>query len=547
MGTVYLVGAGPGDPGLLTRRAARLLRRADIVVHDALLHPRLLDLAPPSAERVDVGKRRGHGSVSQERINEILIEAASRAAVVVRLKGGDPFVFGRGGEEALALARAGVRFEIVPGVTAAVAVAAYAGVPLTHRGLASAATLMTGHDALRFTDPDDLRDGNHTLAIYMGMKELGTIAQRLIASGRAPDTPTAVIEWGTYARQRTVVSPLAAVADAVSDAGLGSPALVVVGDVVRLREHLDWFEARPLFGRRVLVPRSRPQPSRLAARLRVLGAEVIEFPAAVSLPARDPGPLREAAARLSEYDGLLFTSAIAVRRFWKELVEAGLDARALRGPRIVACGTATTTALHRFGIHPDVALSTYDAERVVAAFEARVGGALPGTILFPSESGVISGIADRLRAHGHRVDAVEAFRVHFETDGASGVRERLDSGDVDYVAFASSGTVEVFSDVLGASAGAAAVAAIGPDTADTARRRGFSVEVVPEEHTLDGLAQALLRHAAALDNRRVFEAGGSGLSPFPGQSVDAGFVDAVSSDADEVDRRSAIATVGDTP
>lgn len=492
MGTVFLVGAGPGDPGLVTRRAARLLRRADIVVYDALVDPRLLELAPPSAERIFVGKRRGERCRPQAEINAILVEAAARASVVVRLKGGDPFVFGRGGEEALALAEAGVRFEVVPGVTAGIAAAAYAGIPLTHREVASAATLVTGHDAASFANGWSRGDGSHTLAIYMGMKELASLAARLIAHGRPPDTPAAVIEWGTYARQRTITAPLAEIADAAARAGLGSPAMVIVGDVVRLRERLDWFEARPLFGRRIVVPRSRPQPSRLASRLRRLGAEVIEFPAAVALPAGDPAPLRRALASLPDHDWLLITSSAAALRFREALEDGGLDIRALHGVRVASCGTATTATLRRLGVRPDAALATYDPGEVVRAIEAADGGRA-ARVLFPCEGGARSAIADRLEARGHRVEVVEACRVHLEMEGADELAARLEEGAVDAVAFSSSGTVAAFVEACGASAGRALVFAIGPDTATTAARHGLRVDHIAGEASLEGLVHAILR------------------------------------------------------
>lgn len=494
MGVVYLVGAGPGDPGLLTRRAARLLRRADVVVYDALIHPRLLDLAPPSAERVDVGKRGGGRGTAQAEIHRILIDAAARAAVVVRLKGGDPFIFGRGGEEALALAEAGIRFEIVPGVTSGIAAAAYAGIPLTHRGTASAVTFTTGHDdgaAAVATVGTSVGDNANTLVIYMGVRRLAGVVERLIAAGRPPDSPAAIIEWGTYPRQRTITAPLSDLPDRAQAADIQPPALVVVGDVVRLRERLNWFEGRPLFGLRVLVPRTRPQRSRLATKLSMLGAEVIEYPRVESLPARDPGPLRAAIAGIERYGWLLFTSSTAVVRFWDEWRYAGRDARDLAGIRVICCGTATAAAMERRGVHADVRLPTYDAASVTAAV-SRTPDFRSRLVLFPSESGAISPIAERLAKAGFPVESVEAVHNVADASDAAVVRDRLIRGEIDAVAFASSGTVHAFVDALGADAGQAIVAAIGPATAQTASSFGLPVHIQPDDSTMDGLVAAIV-------------------------------------------------------
>ncbi|HET8656555.1 MAG TPA: uroporphyrinogen-III C-methyltransferase, partial [Longimicrobiaceae bacterium] len=361
MGRVYLVGAGPGDPGLLTLRAARLLRRAEIVVHDALISREILDLVPAAAERIDVGKRAGGKHTPQRLINRVLVEAAARARVVVRLKGGDPFVFGRGGEEALALREAGVRFEIVPGVTAAVGVAAYAGIPLTHRDVSSAVTLVTGHECAaggERVDWDRLGRSSETLVVYMGVNSLPVTSARLIAAGRSPETPAAIIQSGTCPGQRTVTAPLSRIAAAADEAGIAAPALVVIGPVAALRDRLAWFERRPLFGLRVLVPRSRTQRSRLARNLAALGADVLEAPRMSIEPGASPA-LGAAVRELDRFAWVALTSPTAVERFWGELLEAGLDARALAGVRFACFGTTTGAALLKHGIRPDFARPTF--------------------------------------------------------------------------------------------------------------------------------------------------------------------------------------------
>jgi uroporphyrinogen III methyltransferase / synthase len=502
MGRVYLVGAGPGDPGLVTVRAARLLRRADVVVHDALVSAEVLALASPAAELIDVGKRCGGRHTPQECIHETLIEAAGRARIVVRLKGGDPFVFGRGGEEALALREAGIRFEIVPGVTAALGAAAYAGIPLTHRGVSSAVSLVTGHGCSPTGEVDAdwerMARSQETLAVYMGVGRLREAADRLIRLGRSPLTPAAVIEKGTYAEQRVVEAPLFQIADAAEREAIGSPALVVIGEVVALRARIDWFACRPLHGLRVLVPRSRSQPSRLARTLRARGAEVVEYPKLQLLPPARPEALRDAADNVWRYDWVLFTSPTAVERFWAEVVGRGRDVRHLAAVRFACFGAATITALARRGIRAEVAEPTFVAAAAVDALAA-VAPLDGARVLFPRDAGGVSHLATRLASAGARVDEVEAYREALVREGAQSVRRDLDSGEIDAVTFASSLTVQRFVEALGADVGRAAVAAIGPDTVATARAAGLCVDVVPDDATLEGLVKALryLRAARA--------------------------------------------------
>lgn len=505
MGVVYLVGAGPGDPGLLTRRAAGLLRRADVVVYDALANPRLLELAPPGADRIHVGKRGGGPRTPQDEIHRILVDAARRTRVVVRLKGGDPFIFGRGAEEALALRAAGVRFEVVPGVTAAAGIAAYAGIPLTHRGAAAAVTLLTGCEesgpAQSRIDWERLAATRGTLVLYMGMRRLRETADRLIAAGRPPDTPAAVVQWGTYAFQRTVTAPLRAIADCVEEAGLGAPGLIIVGDVVDLHERLGWFERRPLFGLRVLVPRSRAQPSRLVRALAELGADVTEFPRLRVSPPEAPEPLRHALRSIGSCRWVVFTSAPAVSRFWREWRAGGRDARGLAGVRFACVGTATADALRRRGIQADVALGTFEPHVVASALLSRADVA-GERVLFPAAAGARSGIAARLAGAGFRVHRVDAFRTTAEMEGAADFRRRLDEGGIDLVVFSSSGTVRAFIDALGAEAGKAAVAAMGPETVRMALSHGLRVHIAPVRRSIEGMVEGVRAFAADAKARR---------------------------------------------
>jgi uroporphyrinogen III methyltransferase / synthase len=494
-GTVYLVGAGPGDPGLLTLRAARLLRSADVVVHDALVGERILDLIRPDARRIDVGKRCGGRRTPQERINQTLIEAAGSARVVVRLKGGDPFVFGRGGEEALALRSAGVRFEVVPGVTAAVGVSAYAGIPLTHRDFASSVTFVTGHEETgrrgRRVDWNALARLGGTLVIYMGMSGLRTVSRRLIEAGRSPDTPAAVIEWGTYARQRTVEAPLAGIAARAESAGVGAPALVVVGEVAALRREISWFDGLPLRGRRVVVVRSRAQPSRITRALRRLGADVAEFPKlrAEAIPAS--AETNRAFDSLAGYGWVLFSSPSGVAHFWRQAGSRGLDSRALGGIRVASLGLATSRALARRGITPDVATRTYVPAEVVRALNGIAPLAGAG-LLFARDAAPSSPIADELRRAGARVDEIALFEFIpapvLETAGGSTIHQ-------DVVVLPSSSTARWLAGTAELSPGTRVVA-IGPDTAQTALALGLPVHAVAGSQTVPGTVRAVIESLA---------------------------------------------------
>ena len=478
--TVYLVGAGPGDPGLLTRRGAELLARADVVVHDRLSEITLLDLAPAGAELVDVGKSPG-SPVAQEEINRLLVERGLQGLEVVRLKGGDPFVFGRGGEEAMALAGAGVPFEVVPGISAAVAVPAYAGIPVTHRGLSTSFTVVTGHS--RHAVDNDvnwsaLAQAADTIVVLMGVAHRAEIAAHLQAGGLAPDTPVAAVRWGTRPGQRTVRTTLADLAGV----DLEPPVTLVIGKVAGL--DLRWFESRPLFGRAVVVTRARAQASTLADRLRALGAETVELPTIeIVAPADGGAALRSAAARLHTFDWVVCSSVNAVERLFAEL----RDARAFRAARVAAVGPGTAGALAAHGVVADLQPQTAVAEALVEAFPPPSGAG--GRVLLPQAAGARAVLADGLRALGWEVDVVVAYR----TVSARPSGEALAAAaKADAIAFTSSSTVTSWLAVAGHDAMPPVVACIGPVTAATAAGHGVPVTVVASVHTVDGLVAALV-------------------------------------------------------
>ncbi len=496
-GLVSLIGAGPGDPGLLTQRGAEALAAADVVVYDYLANPALLALAPPGAERIYVGKMAGCHKLSQDEINALLVERGRAGQRVARLKGGDPFVFGRGGEEALALVEAGVPFEVVPGVTSAVAAPAYAGIPVTHRGLASSFAVVTGHeDPTKEESALDwarLATATDTLVFLMGVGNLPHIVEQLLAHGRPADTPAALVRWGTMPGQQAVGGTLADIVDRVEAAGLKPPAVTVVGPVAGLRDRLRWFEDRPLFGQRVLVTRTRQQASALSARLRALGAEAVELPTIRIAPPEDWAPLDAAIAELPGYDWIIFTSVNGVGYFWERLEAAGLDARTLHGVRLAAIGPATAAELAAHGLRADHVPDEYVAEAVAAGL-GDVGGQ---RVLLPRADIARPALARLLREGSADVVEIAAYRT---------LRPEADPGElgdllarVTVATFTSSSTARNLAamardaglDLPRALAGAT-VACIGPITANTARELGLAVDVVADEYTIDGLVEAIL-------------------------------------------------------
>jgi uroporphyrinogen III methyltransferase/synthase len=487
-GVVHLVGAGPGDPGLLTARALELIASADVILYDRLIPVTALDGARADAELVYVGKEGRGPQMPQGEIDRLLVEHASAGKRVVRLKGGDPFVFGRGGEEALVLRAAGIPFEIVPGVTSGIAAPAYAGIPVTHRERASAVALITGHE-----DPDKpesaidwpaLAAFPGTLVFYMGVKQLPRIAEQLIAGGRAADQPAAVIERGTLPGQRTVVATLATIAERAAAEEIRPPSITLVGDVAGLREEgVRWFETRPLYGRTVAVTRAREQASGLAARLRALGAEVVETPVIKIVPLDPPAP------DPSRYDLVCLTSPNGVRLLFERLATAGLDARALHGARVAAIGPATARALRAHGVLADVLPQRAVAESLVEAL-----GDVPVRRALVARARVARDVLpDALRARGAEVDVLELYETVAQPLSA----EQLATvRAADYVTFTSASTV---ANLLTASGGTldtpARLASIGPVTSEALRGKGFEPSLEADPHDIDGLLAALVADA----------------------------------------------------
>ena len=504
-GVVYLVGAGPGDPGLLTLRGGELLVTADAIVYDALANPALLALAhvqerATPVELHDVGKRGGSAeSASQDDINALLVRLAREGKRVVRLKGGDPLVFGRGSEEAQALARADIRFEIVPGVTAGIAAPAYAGIPVTHRGVSTSVTFVTGHeDPLKETTTVDwsaLARAGGTIVLYMGVKTLPRIASALAAGGMPLDTPAAAVQWGTHPHQRTVVGTLATIHSEIERARLGAPVITIIGSVVSLRSEIAWFDARPLFGKRIVVTRARSQAASLSERLAAAGASVLEMPA-TRIEQLDAAPVREAIDRLSAYGWVIFTSQNAVELFWNVLRDASRDARALAAVKIAAVGPATGAALLDHGLAVDVSPSRFVAEGLLDCLRDRAD-VRDARVLYVAAEGARETLQEGLEDLGAVVDRLNLYRSSPDGEGASALREQLLSGQVDLVTFTSASAVNAFASAVGSDAARLAPAAvIGPVTGTAAKEQGISIVLEASESTIPGLADAVVAYFA---------------------------------------------------
>lgn len=497
-GKVYLVGAGPGDPELLTLKGRRLLAEAEVVVYDFLANPVLLRHIPETAEKIYVGKKGGDHTLSQEGINRLIVAKAREGKKVVRLKGGDPFIFGRGGEEAEELVQAGIPFEIVPGVTSAIAAPAYAGIPLTHRRFNSSVALITGHEDEQKGRSelhwDCLATGIETLVFLMGYKNLPRIVEKLIQNGRPAATPAALIRWGTTPRQKTVTGTLADILSKAEASGLGPPAVFIVGPVVALREQLSWFEQRPLFGRSVVVTRTREQASELVDQLSRLGAECLEFPTIRLAPPADWSDLDQSLAEIETFHWLIFTSPNGVRFFFQRLETGGRDIRCLRDIRLAAIGPATASALGSWKLRPDLIPEQFQAEFVLEALASQY---LAGKrVLLPRAAVARDVLPEGLARLGAEVRVVSVYRTLPEDSGTAGLLDRLREGAIDALTFTSSSTVLNFLDLFDRQEllpllEPIAVACIGPVTAQTAREQGLTVRIIPDRFTIPDLAEAL--------------------------------------------------------
>jgi uroporphyrinogen III methyltransferase/synthase len=495
LGIVFLVGAGPGDPGLITTRALELIVAADVVVHDRLIPRDVLAAARPDAELLYVGKEPGAASVPQEGIEELLIDRARRGKLVVRLKGGDPFVFGRGGEEAEALAEAGIPFEIVPGVTAGVAAPAYAGIPVTHRDDASAVAFVTGHEdpdkEETSLDYDALAKFPGTLVFYMGVRALPRIAAALIEAGRDAAEPAAIVERGTLPGQRAVTASLEGIAKAAEEAGIEAPAVTIIGPVAARRDRIAWLENRPLHGKKVVVTRARTQASELARRLDALGAEPIELPA-IRIESRiDSDEVSRAVSALHTYALVCLTSPNGARLLFEAMAEQGRDARALANATVAAIGAGTEAALAANGVLADIVPERFVAEDLVAALDRLDLAGKPVLIARAAEAREL--LPDALRKRGAEVDVVTLY----ETVAEEPDPEALEAArDADFITFTSSSTVRNFVEASpnGIPPGARVVS-IGPVTSEAAREAGLTVDIEADRHDIDGLVDAVLQAA----------------------------------------------------
>ena len=497
-GKAYIIGAGPGDPGLVTLRAVEALKLADVVVYDNLVNEELLAYAPPAARRIYAGKRGGDHTLTQDKINELLVQETLDGRTVARLKGGDPFIFGRGGEEAEELATRGIPFEVIPGVTSAIAVPAYAGIPLTHRGFTSTVAFVTGHE-----DPTKEKSdidwqalaGIGTLVFLMGVKNLDQITGALISKGKPPETPAALIRQGTTPDQKVLSGTLATVADLAVKNRFKPPAILVVGKVVELRETLAWFDTKPLFGLGVVVTRPERQADDLAKLLAKQGARPIAFPTIAIEPPSDWSGLDAALAELESYHWIIFTSANGVHFFFERLRQKGKDVRDLKGVNICCIGPATARQLEARGIRADLVPKEFIAEGILKSFaEIDLEGK---KILIPRAAKARELLPEGLKKMGAEVVTATTYRTVSSGRKREELNARLAEGDVDVITFTSSSTVTNFVDIMGkdfALPPSVRVACIGPVTAGTAVKAGFKIDILEHEYTMEGLVRALVDH-----------------------------------------------------
>ena len=501
---VYLVGAGPGDPKLVTLKGVECLKRADIVIYDLLINDVLLEHCPPHADKIYGGKRPGEQRKRQGEINTLMIEGARAGKTVVRLKGGDPFIFGRGGEEALALLEAGIDFEIVPGITSAIAAPAYAGIPLTHRDYASSVAFVTGHSASFAPDSpigwEQLATAVDTLVVYMGVGHLREIAEKLTKHGRSPETPVTLVHWGTTPQQKTLEGTLADISEMAKAANFRNPAVIVVGAVNRLREQLRWYDSKPLFGKRVVVTRARAQASGFAELLESCGAHTVQFPTIEIQPILDNPALDKAIACLGDYDWVIFTSVNAVEIFYSRMRGSGADARSFGKAQICAVGPKTVEALDAIGLCADFVPTQSRGLAIVTEMENLKGS----RVLLPCAKIAPNDLPTALHKKGADVHSVPIYdTVKTAGNGRVELEKRIINGEIDMVTFTSSSTVTNFvgmfdSNPMDMLLNKVRIAVIGPSTAETVKQFGLGVDVMPDEASVEALAQEIVRF---YDNR----------------------------------------------
>ncbi|MEE8046836.1 MAG: uroporphyrinogen-III C-methyltransferase [Dehalococcoidia bacterium] len=500
-GKVSLVGAGPGDPGLITVKGLESLRTADAVVYDRLASPRLLAEARLDAELYDAGKGRDDHRMTQTEINELLVELGLRGLNVCRLKGGDPFVFGRGGEEALDLAAAGVPWEVVPGISSTIAAPAYAGIPVTQRGMSTSLTIVTGSEDPNKPDStinwDALAGLSGTLVFVMGWKGMNDIVAALTSRGVSNERPAALVQWGTTAKQRVATGPISEIVARGVEAGIGAPVALVIGEVAGLREAMTWFDNRPLFGKRVLVTRARSQASKLVKKLEELGAEVLEYPTIEIVPVRDPAPLDSALRDIAKYDWMMFTSSNAVRGIAARMKAIGIDSRALAHLKFGVNGPSTARALAEIGITPDAMPDQYLASAMVELLKEQQ--IRPTNVLFPRSEIGRETLSNGLKELGSNVDEVVAYSTESPNDTGELARAAYEEG-IDFTTFTSSSTVRNLVDLLGGSPdliNTSKTVIIGPITAETAKELGVNIDIESEEQSVAGIVKALTAHVSA--------------------------------------------------
>ena len=494
-GKVILIGAGPGDVGLLTLQGKHWLQKAEVILYDHLVNEDLLRFTQKEIEIIYVGKKEGVASLDQEKINALLIEKAQAGKIVVRLKGGDPFIFGRGGEEIQAVGKLKIPFLVVPGVTSVTGVAAYAGIPLTHRHLSSTLSIITGSNEKKqgdiHIDWEKIASRSGTLVFLMGARKLPLIVEKLMKFGKSPDTPIAVIQWGTTARQKTWKGTLATIVDIASKEKISPPALTIIGEVVNLKPEIEWYEHLPLFGKTVVVTRKGDQAESMIERLQELGAEPFFFPVIDTVAPDDWAPLDAALNKLSSYDGLIFTSVNGVRFFSKRLKEIGQDIRNLKDVRIYSIGPKTAEAVRDLGICVDVVPEDFVAESLIES----IGNVKGKRFLIPRATVAREILPEKLREMGAEVDVAPAYQTVLPEKKSDALAKRLRSGSIDVLTFTSSSTVKNFLELTGKALlpeiKKTRIACIGPITAKTAEEAGLTVDIIPKEYTVASLLNAI--------------------------------------------------------
>ena len=497
-GKVYLVGAGPGDPSLITVKGLKILRTADAIVFDRLASPRLLLEASTSAKMYDVGKSPENHRMTQDQINNLLVDLASKGKTVCRLKGGDPFVFGRGGEEALHLVEAGIQWEVVPGISSTIAAPAYAGIPATQRGMATSLTIVTGSEDPQKPDStinwDALAAMPGTLVFVMAWNNLNDIVAALSIRGVPGERPAALIQWGTTARQRVVTGPISKIAEMGAQLDMGPPVALVIGEVTGLREAMAWFDTKPLFGRRILVTRARSQASKLVKKLEDLGADVLEYPSIRIVPLRNTKPLDKALENIAKYDWMVLTSSNAVRGVADRMIDLGIDSRVFAHMKFAVNGPSTAKALSELGITADLMPSRYLASELVNSLTKEEP--TPKNVLFPRSEIGRETLAKGLRHMGSTVDEVTAYSTESPDDTGELATKAYEEG-VDFTTFTSSSTVKNLVDLMGGNPdliNTSKTVIIGPITSETARELGVHVDLEAEEQSTDGIVKAITKH-----------------------------------------------------